>query len=210
MKLVALIISILFHPLLMATYCSALLFYVIPDTIYFYLTSSPVKWRLTVVVFLFTFLFPVINIFLLYRLKRIPSPFLSGQRERTFPYLLTSLFYFGLTYLLWDLNIWSSFKVFIAGGGLCILLVALINMKYKISAHMAGLGGVLGVLIALSSLIRHDFTMLYILVVIIAGITGYARVRLSEHRPSQVYTGFLLGVIVQASLFFSAQKLILA
>jgi hypothetical protein len=204
------LVSALLHPLLIATYGCILLFWGITDTVYDYLTASGIKWRITVIVFLFSFVFPVLNIYILYRMKRLPSVMLTRQSDRTFPYVMTSLFYFGLFYLLMDVNIWPSLKLFIVGGGLCILLTAIINLRYKISAHMVGLGGLLGVLISVSFLTRFDMTLWYIGVILLAGIAGYARLRLGEHRPSQIYSGFILGLLVQTGLFILAQKIIFA
>src|SRR6476661_5444732 len=154
MRIFSLLVSVLFHPLLMATYGCLLLLFGIKFTVYDYLTSFETKWRITTIIFIFSFVFPVANIYILYRLKRIPALTLSNQRDRTFPYIMTSLFYFGLFYLLMDINIWATIKLFVAGAGLAILLTAIINLKYKISAHMVGLGGLLGALISVSYLIR--------------------------------------------------------
>ena len=194
----------------MATYGCLLLFFGIKDTVYDYLTEFETKWRISLIVFVFSFLFPVLNIYLLYKLKRLPSLVLSNQNDRTFPYIMTALFYFGLFYLLMDINIWNTVKIFIVGGGLAILLTAIINLKYKISAHMVGIGGMLGVLISVSYLIKFDFTLFYMAVIIIAGLIAFARLSLKEHEPSQIYSGFLLGLIVQTSLFFTLQKIIFA
>lgn len=210
MKSVALFLSVLFHPLLMATYGCALLFFGIQNTVYDFLTPYENKWRIIILVFAFSFMLPVINIFILYKLKRIPSFVLSNQNDRTYPYILTALFYFGLFYLLSDINIWPSIKFFIVGGGLAIAVTAIINLKYKISAHMVGLGGLLGVLIAVSNIIRFDMTVYYIVVILVAGIVGTSRLILKEHRPSQIYSGFILGLLVQLSLFVVFQKVIFA
>lgn len=206
----ALVISVLFHPLLMATYGCLLLFFGIKDTVYDYLTAFPIKWKISLIVFLFSFVFPVLNIYILYRMGRIKTISLSKQEDRGFPYIMTSLFYFGLYYLLMDINIWPSLKVFIVGAGLAILLTALINVRYKISAHMVGLGGLLAVLISISALIRFDMTLFYILIILVSGITAWARLVLDEHKPVQIYLGFLLGFGVQAGLFFALQKMIFA
>lgn len=194
----------------MATYGCLLLFFGIKNTVYDYLTEFETKWRISLIVFVFSFLFPVLNIYLLYKLKRLPSLVLSNQNDRTFPYIMTALFYFGLFYLLMDINIWNTIKIFIVGGGLAILVTAIINLKYKISAHMVGIGGMLGVLISISYLIKFDFTFFYMAVIVIAGLVAFARLTLKEHEPSQIYTGFLLGLIVQTSLFFTLQKIIFA
>lgn len=194
----------------MATYGCLLLFYGIHDTIYDYLTTPDNKWRITLVVFLFSFVFPVMNIYVLVKLKRIPGLTLSNQKDRTFPYLVTSLFYFGLYYLFMDTTIWPSIKLFIIGGGVAILLTALINLKYKISAHMVGIGGLLGGILSVSYLIQFNMTLFYIVIIVVAGLIAFARLFLQEHRPSQIYLGFLLGLFVQTFLFFTLQTLIFA
>lgn len=196
--------------MLMATYSCLLLFFLIQDTVYDFMTPLENKWRITFVVFMFSFVFPVVNIFVLYKLKRIPSITLSNQKDRTYPYIVSALFYFGLFYLLMDVNIWPSIKLFIVGGGLAIIFTALVNLKYKISAHMVGLGGLLGILISVSSLIKFDMTPYYIAVIVIAGMVGTARLILEEHHPAQLYLGFLMGLLVQGGLFFSLQNLTFA
>ena len=208
MKTLALTLSVLFHPLLMCTYGCLLLFFGIHNTVYDYLTAFETKWRISLIVFIFSFLFPLTNIFILYRLKRIPSITLSERADRTFPYLMTAVFYFGLFYLMLDVNIWRVIKLSVAGAGLAILLTAFINLKFKISAHMVGIGGLLGLLISVSQLIKFDMTPFYMAVIILAGLLGFARMRLDEHSPRQVYLGFCLGLFVQAGLFFALQKMI--
>lgn len=202
MKVFANTISLLFHPLLMATYGCLLIFFVIRNTIFDYLTPFDIKWRISAIVFMFSFLFPVLNIVLLYKLKRIPSLTMSDPKERTFPFIMTAVFYFGLFYLLKDLNIWPTVKIFVLGGGIAIALVTLINLKFKISAHMTGVGGLLGALISLSYLLKFDMTLFYLLVILIAGLLGACRLLLKEHKPSQIYAGFVLGIVVQTGLFF--------
>lgn len=207
MKKPALLISVLLHPLLMATYGCLLLFFGIPDTIYDYMTTVGNKWRITSIVFVFTFLFPSLNIYILYKLKRIPSISLSNPRDRTYPYIMTTFFYFGLFYLIMDANIWGVIKLFIIGGGVAILCTALINLKFKISAHMVGIGGLLGGLISISHLIQFNFTPYYIAVIVAAGLVGTARLLLNEHKPYQLYSGFFLGLLIQLGLFFALQTL---
>ena len=200
----------IFHPLLMATYGCLLLFFGIRDTVYDFLTPFDTKWRISIIVFIFSFIFPVLNIYILYRLKKIPGITLSNQRDRTFPYIMTSVFYFGLFYLMMDINIWPSLKLFIVGAGFAILITALINLRTKISAHMVGIGGLLGVIISVSYLIKFDMTVFYVAIILIAGLVGFSRLVLEEHKPFQIYSGFLLGLLIQIGLFFPLQKLIFA
>src|ERR1043166_4208962 len=143
MKKLALAVTFILHPLLVPTYGSVLLLFGIRNTVYNYMTPWEMKWRITFIVFLFTFVFPLVNIYLLYRLKRIRSFILSDRAERTSPYITTSIFYFGLFYLLSNGSVWQTIRYLILGGGLAILITALITLKRKISAHMVGLGGLL-------------------------------------------------------------------
>jgi membrane-associated phospholipid phosphatase len=108
---------------------------------------------------------------------------------------------------MYDINIWSVIKFSVLISGIVILLTALINLKYKISAHMVGIGGLLGALISISSIIRFDMTAFYVLVILLAGVIGFSRLKLEEHKPSQVYAGFLLGLTTQVVLFFALQKM---
>jgi len=55
----------------MATYGCLLLFFGINDTIYDYMTAPANKWRISLFVFVFTFIFPVLNIFILFYLGEI-------------------------------------------------------------------------------------------------------------------------------------------
>jgi hypothetical protein len=201
-------ISIIFHPMLMATYGCAFLFFGMQDTMYEFIITSGTKFRLTAIVFTFTFLLPMLNMVVMYKMKRLPNLVLSNQKDRTFPYLTTAIFYFGLFYLLMDLNIWNILKVFIVGAGLAIVLTALINIKYKISAHMVGIGGLLGVIIAASFMLQSNFTILYVVVILIGGLIGLSRVYLKEHSNPQIYLGFLLGICVQIGLFYGFQNFI--
>lgn len=75
---------------------------------------------------------------------------------------------------------------------------------------MIGIGGLLGILISISYLTKYDLTIFYIIVIITAGLIGFARLQLQEHKPSQIYLGFLLGLLVQIGLFFGLSKITFA
>jgi hypothetical protein len=203
----ALFLSVIFHPLLMPTYGCLLLFFCIKGTVFDYMTPADNKWRISAIILVFSFLFPLLNIYILYKLKRIPTLMLSEQKHRTFPYLMTSLFYFGIFYLLKDLTIWPEIKLFIVGAGIAIMATALINFRSKISAHMVGLGGLLGVFVAISWQIRFDMTIWFVIIILVTGLVGASRLILEEHKPSQIYMGFFTGLLIQLSMFMMVQEI---
>lgn len=187
----------------MCTYGSLLFFFFLKGSIYYYLTQTDFKWIITAMIFSFSFILPVINIYILYRLNRISSMRIEDQKERTFPYILTSCFYFGLFYLFLDLKIWPSLKVLIFGAGLSILLTAIINMRYKISAHMVGVGGLIGSLLIVSWLIRYNAVPHVMVLFVIAGVIATARLYLKQHDHKQIYAGFFLGLVTQMTVFLA-------
>lgn len=207
MKSFATIISYLFHPLLMATYGCLLVFFGLTNTIYFLFTPLKLKLVLTLTIFAFTFLLPVLNLLILYKLKYVSSLKIDVQSERTFPLIMTSLCYFGLFYMIYDFNIWPAVKLFVLGGGICILFAGIINVWWKISAHMIGIGGLCGVLLSICYFMQIPLLTVISICLLIAGCIGFARLNLKAHTPNQVYIGFILGTIVQFSLFFFAQSI---
>ncbi|MBC7695981.1 MAG: hypothetical protein H7141_11115 [Burkholderiales bacterium] len=207
MKRSANFISYLFHPLLMATYGCLLVFFGLSNTIYYAFTPLKLKLVLTLTIFAFTFLLPALNLLILYKLNYVSSLKIENRKERTFPLIMTSLCYFGLFYMIYDFNIWPAIKLFIVGGGLCILFAAIINVWWQISAHMIGIGGLSGMLLAISYFMQLPVFSAISVCLLVAGCIGFARLNLNAHSPAQVYTGFAFGCLVQFSLFFIAQSL---
>jgi len=198
-------ISVAFHPLLMATYGCLLLFFGMSNSIYFIFTPLKVKLIMTLMVFAFTFLLPVLNLLVLLKLRYISSIHIENRRERVFPMLLTAICYFGLFYMIYEFNIWPAIKIFVLGGGICITLGALISTRWQISAHSIGVGGLLGAMLAISYFVQIPMFGTLTAVILLAGIIGFARLRLQAHTPSQVYSGFFLGCAIQFLLFYVAQ-----
>jgi hypothetical protein len=191
----------------MATYGCLIVFFGLTNSIYFIFTPLKLKLILTLTVFAFTFLLPALNVLILYKLNYISSLKIENRTERTIPLLATSLCYFGLFYMLLDFNIWPAIKLFVLGGGICILLAAIVNLWWQISAHMIGIGGVLGILFAMSYYLQMPILPSISLCIIIGGFIGFARLYLKAHTPAQVYSGFVFGFLIQYSLFFIAQSL---
>src|SRR6266850_1307747 len=98
--------------------------------------------------------------------------FLKGS---VYYYLIPSCFYFGLFYLFLDLSVWPSIKVLIFGGGLGILITAIINMKYKISAHMVGIGGLLGSLMVIAYTLKYNAVPQMVFLILLAGTIATSR-----------------------------------
>ena len=201
MQKIATLFSYLFHPLLMATYGCLIIFFGLYTSIYAVYTPFKTKLVITLMVFVFTFLIPLLNLLILYKLNYISSLHLEKRNERVYPLIMTALCYFGLFYLIYDFNIWPAIKLFVLGGGICILLTAIITIWWQISAHLVGIGGVLGVMLALSYYMQMPIFAAISGCILFAGGIGFARLQLRAHTPIQVYVGFIVGCVLQFSLF---------
>ena len=197
MKL-AKLISYLFHPLLMPTYGFAILF--ITRNYIATFTSSNIKLLVIGITFIFTFLLPFVNALILLKIGRIKSLEMETISERVILYAGATVYYFALFYLFHVSGFPTIFKILVLGAGLSVLLTTLINLKWKISAHTIGIGGIAGAALGIEYRLQIDFHLILILIIFIAGIVGYARLKLNAHSPSQVYSGFVLGFLAELLL----------
>ncbi len=207
MKQLAAFISYACHPLLMVTYACLLLFFGLTNTIYYVFTPFSTKMVLIGVVFAFTCLLPILNLLILYKLNYISSLKIKHKNERTFPLGITALCYFGLFYMIYDFNVWPAIKLLVLGAALCIFIAAIINIWWQISTHMIGIGGIFGMLYAMSYFMQIPLFLGLTWCLLIAGFIGFSRLMLGAHTSGQVYIGFIFGAVVQFTLFFIAQNI---
>ena len=85
--------------------------------------------------------------------------------------------------------------MFYAGGALAGLIEAIINNWWKISAHGAGVAGLVALLVRMSHtpMVNPDVLTWLIVAVACAGLTGSARLWLGRHTLGQVLAGYAVG-----------------
>lgn len=186
------LISFIFQPLLMPTYGMTMLINLdLFDVI-------PFVWRLVAILgtLIFTGLMPAAPILLLMKKGEVSDLFISKREQRTMPYLFSFLAYaFWTLFLLRVLKL-PMFMVAIGiGTTLSILLITLINLKWKISAHLSGIGGLAGGIFGVSYRMAYNPLWLFVLVLAISALVAYSRIELKAHTPGQTLAGFLLGFI---------------
>ena len=162
-----------------------------------YLRLLPSSYRILVVVavFCFTYLMPKATIFL-YRKMNGWSLREFGMREkRLVPYILTIISYGFCLTLLEKFNVPRYMSGIVIASLLALILCAIINIWWKISAHMVSIGGAAGGLICFGELFAFNPVWWLCLVLILAGILGTSRITLRIHNLSQVLGGFFLGVV---------------
>jgi membrane-associated phospholipid phosphatase len=121
---------------------------------------------------------------------------MENSRDRIFVLLSSSFSYYIGFVLLGKLKAFPVFKLFLVASVLVIIVLLIISFRWKISNHMAAIGGLTGTVFALS--FRGGVNPLYtiLLLVLVSGIIGTARLILEKHTISQVLAGYLLGFFV--------------
>ena len=75
------------------------------------------------------------------------------------------------------------------------IICILVNLKWKLSEHMAGMGGIIGGLVSFSALFSYNPVVWLCLFILIAGILGSARIVLGHHTLGEVLSGFVVGLV---------------
>jgi hypothetical protein len=193
------IISILFHPLIIPTVGFLLLFN--SGT---YLAYLPFEYKkmILLIVFLCTFVIPLsILPFFLYH-KIINDINMSGARERFAPLVISFILFVLCYFLLRRVPIPPDYLSFCLGCAASAFLTLLIITKWKISLHMVGIGGLVGLITYLIIKMQVNLGFYMILAIIAAGLTGTARLLLNAHKPFEIYAGFLAGHLIIGSVMF--------
>lgn len=74
-----------------------------------------------------------------------------------------------------------------------ITMMSCINIVWKISAHMCGIGGLCGAFFAVSWLLYANNLPLMIGLILLSGILAWARLECRAHTAAQLAVGFIVG-----------------
>tara|TARA_B100001115_G_scaffold183505_1_gene182544 strand:- start:669 stop:1274 length:606 start_codon:yes stop_codon:yes gene_type:complete len=188
-------ISVVGHPIFMPVYAIVLIFEFNP---YIDLqVPNSIQVIVLTILSVFTILLPLITAIVLQKLGVVKSIYMKTAEERKWPFLLSVLWYYLGFELLTHITLPISLYLLMIGSITIILIAYFITLRWKISAHMLGIGGVIGAMVGLSY--RFEFNHFYLILALffVAGLIGYARLKTNSHNYRQVYAGFILGVIVE-------------
>jgi len=193
-KLIAKIISVIFHPLFMQGYGILILFF-ISGTFLSYL-AGPVKNIVLIIIAVNTIILPLSVVPLYISQKIIKSIHMETARERVIPLVMNSIFFYLGFYLLNKLQVPELIKMYVLASFSVVVVTLLVSLKWKISIHMMGIGGLTGAIISISWHLGVDMKAVWMGLILCGGLIGFARLELNKHTPAQVYSGFFIGFIV--------------
>jgi hypothetical protein len=94
------------------------------------------------------------------------------------------------------------------GAAISIFIGFFINIFWKISIHAIGAGAFVGLTMSMMRLSDYDLKFFLVVVILIAGLVGTARLIESEGKPDEIWAGYLTGFIGQFFSFTLVQILI--
>ncbi|MGV3540717.1 MAG: hypothetical protein ACO1OQ_12965 [Rufibacter sp.] len=197
----AMVLSVVFHPLLLPSYLFALMLYYLPPEA----ISLPMEARrfVLLLVFITTFLLPSFGTFLMQKAGVVTTFTLDARIDRRWPLLMAAVCYTITTVLLYRQPYFD--RIFFVVMGLITATVyatLFINQFWKISAHSIGLGGGLGILLLLHGWLPEPVLVYPIVAgIVISGAVMTARLSLGAHSTKQIYIGFVMGLLVGISLW---------
>lgn len=194
------ILSWILHPMIMPTYAILLMFS--QDAYFVLIIPERLRLVLAGLIFANTFVLPLIFIWMMRRRGIISSLQMPERSERTFPFAITALFFAATWFMMQNLGLPGVYFLFIIGGAVLVSVALIVNLFWKISIHMMGMGGLLGGFIGLSLRMFVDAPALIILLILLSGLTGFARLKLNTHNSSQVYVGFIAGVSIMLGVLY--------
>ena len=190
--IVSKIISFVFHPLLMPSYALIAMFN--SNTHYSYMPFEAQR-LLYILIFSTTFLMPVGFIPFLINLRLVSDYGLEKSKERIIPLAITAISYSFSYYIIAGLPVSTLgfIETMILGSLILIVITLIITIKWKISAHLIGIGGLMASMFFYAVYFAGNLYIILMLIGIVSGLIGFARLNLQVHSPAQVYAGFITG-----------------
>ena len=196
LKIIAKVISIIFHPLFIPVYVSVFLVYI---QSYFFSSLRPIEQKLLIPRFIVIYsVFPLVSVLLLKGLNFINSIQLKTQKERIIPYVICMVYYFGHWYFLKKEQLLPpDFILFTAAIFFACIGGFLANIVMKISMHTIAAGVMIAFVILLAFSQTSDFGIYVSVALVIAGLVCTARLIVSDHTQPEVYAGLIVGIAAQ-------------
>lgn len=156
------------------------------------------KFRLFFMIVLSTLLIPMITIIGLRLSGKVKSLHMPEKKDRLVPFLITCIYFVMTAFFLYsqselDPILWQGMTVIT----FAVIVLSLVTLFWKMSAHMTGVGGLLAVVLVLGK-IFSTFEVVYplLLALVLSGMVATSRLYLNAHRPAEVYAGFLVGFLI--------------
>ncbi len=199
LRILANIVSFVFHPVFMPTVLTCLLYILAPSNF-----AGIEEKKLSMYIFIIaniTLFYPLLITFLLKRLGFIQSYYMTDQKDRIIPFISTTIMYFWVYWVFRNTGTPFILRLMLLGNLWGIVVLFILNIFFKISMHTSAAGGFLGVMIVL--LLTNPVNMMLPLFIslIVCGMIGTARLLLGAHKPGEIWWGYAIGILAQVAAY---------
>jgi membrane-associated phospholipid phosphatase len=196
-------VSAVLHPMLMASYMSAILALFMPEAYFPYPPEA--TWRLVLAFFILTAGFPAVLVIGLYLFTPLVTDLeLSNRKERYLPFFILIFSYaIAARFLVIELELGVIVRILLLSSTLLIVILLAINTKFKISIHGSAMWSLTGYCTGLSIKygIPEMLPMVYI-GIIGGGLVATSRLYLGYHRPVEIWSGSILGFLYSIAVIY--------
>lgn len=188
-------LSTLLHPLLTPVYALFIIWYGPLQGLKSRIAAESLSSVLGPMI-LFTTVLPVLLLISLKYLGVIGSVTLNERGDRKYPLLGAMVSNLGLAWVFHQMGTGNFLKVMALASAVLVLVAWIITLWWKISIHMASLGGFLAIM-AYGFFTDNQSMLLPITgMIAMALLLGWARIERKAHSPAQVVAGLLLGLFI--------------
>ena len=184
------ILSAAFNPFLIPLYAFTLLFQ------FTYMTIMPPAYKLFLLgmVGTFTMLSPLLFIGIYKWMNKWSMKEVSERKRRFIPYILTLMSYATCLLTMYRMHFPRYFAGIIMAALISMVICMLINLRWRISIHLAGCGLFTGGLLSYSFLFGFNPVGWLCAFILLSGFQGTARISYHQHSLLEVIIGFVVGM----------------
>ncbi|MCH3881674.1 MULTISPECIES: hypothetical protein [Tenacibaculum] len=192
------LISVLLHPIVVPTIGVILYFLTVPT-----LFVKKQKLAILGLIFIATYFVPLLLLIVLKALNRIESYQVNTIKERKLPLAFMIVLFYLLGNSLYNIAQIRDIGILFYATSLGLMLIYILFLfKLKTSLHLISMGIALGFFLLMSTFYSVSFSLVIIVIIILSGLLGSSRLHLKAHTPTEVYLGFILGVIAPFLITF--------
>jgi membrane-associated phospholipid phosphatase len=161
-----------------------------------FLRIMPMEYKLTVLgmVYCFTVLMPMLSIYLYQKVNGWGLRELGRREKRFVPYGLTILSYLACLFSMHRIHLPRYMTGIITATLICMLVCTALNLRWKVSTHVASSGLMVGGLLSYSFLFQFNPVWWLSFFILLSGMLGTARIILCQHTQMEIFVGFLVGM----------------
>lgn len=200
-KFLASVISYILHPVFLPTAMAAAICWL--NLSAFAGITTHTKWYWLSIIAYLTIFFPLITLLIAWKLKFVESIYLKTQRDRIIPLIAVMIYYFWV-YQVFKRHFHAPLmlNVLFLGSFWGIILLFIGNIFFKISMHTTAAGGMIGIMLILMFTGQVNFLIPFLIVLLIAGLIGTARMILNAHTPLEIWLGYFAGLVAQLGAYW--------